>query len=52
MGPKVLAACEFVEQTGKRAVIGSMTDTPALLAGTAGTTVTNDASGLELGPPS
>jgi carbamate kinase len=49
MGPKVLAACEFVEQTGKRAVIGSMRDTPALLAGTAGTTVTNDASGLELG---
>jgi carbamate kinase len=52
MGPKVLAACEFVEQTGRRALIGSMTDTPALLAGTAGTTVTNDASGLELGQPS
>ena len=50
MGPKVLAACQFVEQTGKRAVIGSMTDTPALLAGNAGTTVTLDANGLELGP--
>jgi carbamate kinase len=49
MGPKVLAACEFVEKTGKRAVIGSMTDTPALLAGEAGTTVTLDAAGLELG---
>jgi len=49
MGPKVLAACEFAEQTGKRAMIGSMTDSPALLAGTAGTTVTLDASGLELG---
>jgi len=49
MGPKVLAACEFAERTGKRAMIGSMTDTPALLAGTAGTTVTLDASGLELG---
>ena len=36
---------------GKRAVIGSMTDTPALLAGDAGTTVTLDADGLELGPP-
>jgi carbamate kinase len=48
MGPKVLAACEFVEKTGKRAVIGSMKDTPALLAGTAGTTVTLDAEGLEL----
>jgi carbamate kinase len=52
MGPKILAACEFVEKTGKRAVIGSMSDTPALLAGDAGTTVTLDASGLELGPPS
>jgi carbamate kinase len=49
MGPKVLAACEFVEKTGKRAVIGSMADTPALLAGTAGTSVTLDANGLELG---
>jgi carbamate kinase len=49
MGPKVLAACEFVERTGKRAVIGSMTDTPALLAGEAGTAVTLDAAGLEVG---
>ena len=48
MGPKVLAACEFVEKTGKRAMIGSMTDTPSLLAGDAGTTVTLDADGLEL----
>src|SRR5215471_7038387 len=48
MGPKVLAACEFVEKTGRRAVIGSMADTPALLAGTAGTTVTLDADGLEM----
>jgi len=51
MGPKILAACEFVERTGKRAVIGSMADTPALLAGNAGTTVTLDAAGLELGTP-
>ncbi len=49
MGPKVLAACQFVEQTGKHAVIGSMTDTPALLTGDAGTTVTLEANGLELG---
>ncbi len=39
MGPKVKAACTFVEQTGGRAVIGSITDTQALLAGEAGTTV-------------
>jgi carbamate kinase len=48
MGPKVLAACQFVERTGKRAVIGSMKDTPALLKGEAGTTVTLEADGLEL----
>jgi carbamate kinase len=41
MGPKVRAACTFVEQTGGRAVIGSITDTEALLAGEAGTTVAN-----------
>jgi len=35
---------------GNRTVIGSMTDTPALLPGNAGTTVTGGASGLELGP--
>jgi carbamate kinase len=39
MGPKVNAACSFVEQTGGRAVIGSITDTQALLRGDAGTTV-------------
>ena len=39
------------EKTDNRAVMGSMTDTPALLASNAGTTVTLEASGLELGPP-
>jgi carbamate kinase len=39
MGPKVKAACAFVEQTGGRAVIGSITETQALIAGEAGTTV-------------
>src|SRR5262249_20825229 len=39
MGPKVRAACAFVEQTGGRAVIGSINDTDALLSGEAGTTV-------------
>ena len=40
MGPKVRAACEFVEETGGLAVIGSIADTPALLRGEAGTNVT------------
>jgi carbamate kinase len=39
MGPKVSAACDFVESTHGRAVIGALDDLPALLAGTAGTTV-------------
>jgi carbamate kinase len=39
MGPKVEAACRFVEATGKRATIGSFDDAPDLLNGTAGTSV-------------
>jgi carbamate kinase len=49
MGPKVRAACSFVEQTGGLAAIGSISDTPALLSGEVGTIVTLDASGLEVG---
>jgi carbamate kinase len=48
MGPKVKAACSFVEETGGQAVIGSIADTPALLRGETGTVVTRDADGLEL----
>jgi carbamate kinase len=48
MGPKVRAACSFVEETGGLAVIGAITDTAAMLRGEAGTVVTRDASGLEL----
>jgi carbamate kinase len=40
MGPKVKAACQFVERAGGFAAIGSIDDAPALLAGKAGTTVT------------
>ena len=39
MGPKVKAACRFVETTGRKAVIGSITETQAMLKGEAGTTV-------------
>jgi carbamate kinase len=48
MGPKVRAACSFVEETGGLAAIGSIEDTPALLRGESGTIVTRDADGLEL----
>jgi carbamate kinase len=40
MGPKVRAACQFAEQTGGFAAIGSIDDAQALLGGTAGTRVT------------
>jgi carbamate kinase len=40
MGPKVRAACEFVQRTGRMAAIGSIDDTAALVRGEAGTTVT------------
>lgn len=39
MGPKVAAACAFVRATGGRAVIGSLNDIEALVAGGAGTQV-------------
>jgi len=47
MGPKVRAACEFVERTGKMAAIGSINDTAALVRGEAGTIVTLEAAGVE-----
>jgi len=37
MGPKVEAACSFIERSGQRAVIGSLTDIEDMVNGTAGT---------------
>jgi carbamate kinase len=39
MGPKVAAAIQFVEKTGKRAAIGSLQDIEKIVAGEAGTNV-------------
>ncbi|MCB0048812.1 MAG: carbamate kinase [Caldilinea sp.] len=39
MGPKVEAAIQFVERTGKRAAIGSLAEIEQIVAGTAGTNV-------------
>ena len=39
MGPKVNAATEFVDASGKRAAIGSLDQLEAMVAGTAGTNV-------------
>ena len=42
MGPKVQAACQFVDRTGATAGIGRLTDAAAILAGDAGTLVVPD----------
>ncbi|WP_026873015.1 carbamate kinase [Inquilinus limosus] len=47
MGPKVEAACRFARATGKRACIGSLKDLSAMIAGTAGTTVTLEEGGIQ-----
>ena len=39
MGPKVMAACRFVTQTGHSAAIGALADLTRIIAGTAGTTI-------------
>ena len=48
MGPKVRAACAFVEQTGGFAAIGSIGHAAELLRRDGGTVVSLDARGLEL----
>ncbi len=47
MGPKVAAACQFAERTGKAAAIGALADLPAILEGKAGTTISGSARGTE-----
>ena len=45
MGPKVEAACDFVEHgEGRRAVIGALDDVESMVVGTAGTQVTRSPS--------
>ncbi len=52
MGPKVAAACQFAERTGKAAAIGALADLPAILEGEAGTTISGGAEGIECHSPS
>jgi len=47
MGPKVQAACEFVEQTGAKAAIGRLDEAEAILRGEAGTVITRDVADIE-----
>jgi carbamate kinase len=46
MGPKIEAACRFVERTGCEAVIGSLGDLAAVAHGDAGTRVTPAAAAV------
>ena len=48
MGPKVEAACRFVEATAKRAVIGGLDEAGELLEGTRGTTIELGAEAIDL----
>ncbi len=47
MGPKVQAACEFVQNTGKPAMIGALKDIEQMTQGIGGTLITNDVEGIE-----
>jgi len=50
MLPKVVAACDFAKASGKPAVIGALADIEAMLAGTAGTRVAADVTGVVFVP--
>ena len=46
MGPKVLGACQFVRKTGHQSAIGQLADLTAIMAGEAGTLISNDIDGI------
>lgn len=48
MGPKVAAAVQFAQETGGRAVIGSLDDLDGLLSGVSGTTVSSTTTTFQL----
>ena len=50
MSPKVEAARGFAERTGKTAAIGALEDIPRILAGEAGTIVSNGVATIEWAP--
>ena len=47
MGPKVLGACKFVNETGGQSAIGQLSDLTKIMQGEAGTTITNQVTGIE-----
>ncbi|MGX6607021.1 carbamate kinase [Micromonosporaceae bacterium Da 78-11] len=53
MGPKIAACAQFTAATGHPSAIGALSDAAAVVAGTAGTTITSDtgAEAFDTGPP-
>ncbi len=49
MGPKAEAAVEFVQRSGRRAVIGALADLEGMLAGESGTQIRDDKAAMEVG---
>ena len=49
MGPKVIGACKFVRETGKQSAIGQLEDLAKIMAGEAGTLISNDIDGIRYG---
>ncbi len=47
MLPKVIAACDFARSSGQPAVIGRLAEIDAMVAGTAGTRITTEVTGVE-----
>ncbi|MEE4293313.1 MAG: carbamate kinase [Xanthomonadales bacterium] len=51
MGPKVKAACRFVRETGRSAAIGRLRDLRDVVAGRAGTLISNAVEGVRYAEP-
>ncbi len=47
MGPKIFASCRFVENTGRKATIGRLSDVEGILEGKAGTLIDTSIDGIE-----
>ena len=49
MGPKISGACRFVRETGNSSAIGRLSDLTSIMAGEAGTLISNDVVGVVYG---
>ena len=47
MGPKVEGACRFVRETGRRSVIGRLSNLTGIVEGESGTMISNEINGIE-----